>query len=958
LVSARQENGEKAMKLKEKILFLTLIVAVILICTVPRVEAQVTYNTSIIANTNGADTYTYVQIPTVNITEILNGGLNITYQSVGLGTTFLASYGERYDIITENPVNTTPYDPIIVNSTIIIGDNEVYDGGGRWYERGPGIEFGDWMFSITGDNATIRNCRFNYTDFANSVSLGVLNRCNNSTIEYCEIWNCGTYGFSFHGANNSRIHHNYFNEIQYAGSDTGVRNYNNTFDYNVICGPDGTMDRNGYKAMQSTGLEFSNNIVHITVGNNNTSASTRAGVLISPQYDGVFNMSILNNTFIGYPGNNPSGWENGATSCASIGISQGDVASTNITSSGNIFANIWRGIHCIAGTSGLYSTNDTVINYINAFANQEFYDQGANNFTGSVIHDEPYYTDFPWFAGAYGEPLEVYRLEAVPGDGIHYGLTPSVYTLYTLDISWVDDDTGVYFYIGGNRIQIGTSAGAVKIYAGTQDGTVFSWTDAANSSRAYMKILVDTRSGGATLYWPGDDEGQYGRYYPSYYNKFQLDMNAHKFTPTHFTILDRGTSVSTLHLLKQEIYINDFAVAIGSNKHQGLGFDGVRTPSTLYEGLEDIQALGFNATLFMDDGYISNNTWTTYLKNTDLELGQHFNPTTLTSIDNTEFEGNVTAQNNTIATLWDKQPKMYAVLGVGWLTNVSRVQWMAHEMDMIQRAGRMVKATPTSEALINSSFPYLDNGTVLGYAVSPLYGHETDEIPNDSGSITPVYWNIWINHLQVGLGTEVIVTGYYDWYMVNSNQYSGALDASFIYSTAPAGAAVYPTASQPTRNTTVIGYMCRIRSTFTDTGGLSHYIFSYDNGTGTYVNGTLTAIVGAPLSSVTDEVVKLNTTVGTTIRAIYYVNNTVDNWDASPALTFTTTAVPTTSDIEDSMIETFETMFSMFPLIVLVIALSVVEAGRGGMVDNKVIGFAVMVALVALMWVVIQGLGV
>ena len=758
---------------KHSLIKIILIIATILIITVPRVEAQVTYNTSITADTNGYDTYVYVQIPTANITEIDNLGVNITYQSVGLGTVFLASDGETYNIITNSTVNLTPYEKvIIVNDTIYF--NADFDGHGILYRKGAGLGLNEWAFAVNASDITVSNIKWDAGLNAGGVNEFVVIG-NRSILENCEIFNGSRYGFGFHGSTNSTIRKNISWRAQYGLSGSGAWNYGCEMYNNIVY----VSSRNAIKCKGMNGAIIYDNILYVDQGD--TDGATKIGIELSTDSPGNTGLRIENNTII---------LTNKSQAAAGWGINYNYHAvfnNTNINSTGNVFVNLDLGIHCDALSVGFTSLNDTFIDVTTPIQ-----DLAANTFTGSIVTDEPYYTDFPYFAGVYGNATSVYTASGGlnTSEGIYYGLYPSVYTKYTIDASWLGDFQGLYIYIGGVRISLQTwNFVNTRMFGTTSAGTVFTWTDGANVSRAFFTVEADPMRGGAWITWPGDDEGVNGSWLPFYSDKY-TDDNAHRFTPSHFTIDERGVAEATLHSFEQEIYVNDFVSAIGSNKHQGLGFDGVRTPDTLYNGLNDLVNLGFNCTLFMDDGYIGNNTWNTWLINTTFELGQHFNPVDLTSIPNTEFKGNVTDQNNTIASLWGKQPKAYAVLGVGWLVNGSRVQWMDHNMSEVQRANRMVKTTPQSEQLNAAGFNYLDNGTTAGFAVAPLYTHETDITPADAGSIDPALWSIWIDHVN---GSEVIVVGYYEWYMVNANQHNLEDDAGFTYGTGPVVPPVPPT---------------------------------------------------------------------------------------------------------------------------------------------------------------------
>lgn len=93
-----------------------------------------------------------------------------------------------------------------------------------------------------------------------------------------------------------------------------------------------------------------------------------------------------------------------------------------------------------------------------------------------------------------------------------------------------------------------------------------------------------------------------------------------------------------------------------------------------------------------------------------------------------------------------------------------------------------------------------------------------------------------------------------------------------------------PTFSAITANSTVSGSTAQLNCTVSDDYGVSGYIFSYDNGNGTWLNATWTSGTSATSSfNWTD-------TVGNTGHGKVYANDTSDNWGTSDQYNFTLTA--------------------------------------------------------------------
>ncbi|MCX6749737.1 MAG: hypothetical protein NTW17_03285, partial [Candidatus Pacearchaeota archaeon] len=88
-------------------------------------------------------------------------------------------------------------------------------------------------------------------------------------------------------------------------------------------------------------------------------------------------------------------------------------------------------------------------------------------------------------------------------------------------------------------------------------------------------------------------------------------------------------------------------------------------------------------------------------------------------------------------------------------------------------------------------------------------------------------------------------------------------------------------------NSTKAGQLIEHRILWTDTYGLSGYIFSFDNGTGTFVNDSFVSMTGTSnWSNITKSV---NSTVGLAIRWKIYANDSVNNSNATVIFVYDTT---------------------------------------------------------------------
>jgi len=98
-----------------------------------------------------------------------------------------------------------------------------------------------------------------------------------------------------------------------------------------------------------------------------------------------------------------------------------------------------------------------------------------------------------------------------------------------------------------------------------------------------------------------------------------------------------------------------------------------------------------------------------------------------------------------------------------------------------------------------------------------------------------------------------------------------------------------PTYSLNSTNSTLAGTPVEHRLRWQDSVGLSGYIFSFDNCTGTLVNDTWTVFSSNPDWSNVTKVI--NSTVGCTIRWYVYANDTSNNWNSSLIYSLMTTGV-------------------------------------------------------------------
>ncbi len=135
------------------------------------------------------------------------------------------------------------------------------------------------------------------------------------------------------------------------------------------------------------------------------------------------------------------------------------------------------------------------------------------------------------------------------------------------------------------------------------------------------------------------------------------------------------------------------------------------------------------------------------------------------------------------------------------------------------------------------------------------------------------------------LTANVGATVRYRWYAVDSsNKWNSTTIQTFVTKDGTP-----PTYASITHSTTVAGNPCTFSITCSDNAGLSKYIFSFDNGIGSFTNSTALAFTSNPQTiSVTKT---LTATVGATIRFRWFFNDTSNNWNSTATQSFTATLV-------------------------------------------------------------------
>lgn len=172
---------------------------------------------------------------------------------------------------------------------------------------------------------------------------------------------------------------------------------------------------------------------------------------------------------------------------------------------------------------------------------------------------------------------------------------------------------------------------------------------------------------------------------------------------------------------------------------------------------------------------------------------------------------------------------------------------------------------------------FLYNGSIFLTGIAGRTRNSTSWTTNPN---TTANWTqTQINNLEIGVKASINASGagsnisqmYADvWYMIQNINWS-----------------------TNSTNSTYEGQLVEHRVFWTDDVNLSGYIFSFDNGTGTFSNDSWVSMIGTANWSNVSKVV--NSTEGSTIKWIVYANDSADNWNVTDTFQYLTTVAPVDS---------------------------------------------------------------
>jgi len=133
-------------------------------------------------------------------------------------------------------------------------------------------------------------------------------------------------------------------------------------------------------------------------------------------------------------------------------------------------------------------------------------------------------------------------------------------------------------------------------------------------------------------------------------------------------------------------------------------------------------------------------------------------------------------------------------------------------------------------------------------------------------------------------------TFYYNITYANDTAGNLGVNTSILSVTVNAAADAFPQWQDNSTNSTTAGTVIEHRVNWTDDTALAGYIFSFDNGTGTFSNDSFVEMSGTQNWSNVSKVV--NATVGATIQWRVYANDSLNQLNATDIFVYNATAGP------------------------------------------------------------------
>ncbi len=394
-----------------------------------------------------------------------------------------------------------------------------------------------------------------------------------------------------------------------------------------------------------------------------------------------------------------------------------------------------------------------------------------------------------------------------------FGLTPSIKCRYLIDLEWSNSHSaswsgaGVSIGIGGVMLYCYSSGGGSRFYirgqyfnATNEFNSPFVW-DLGTSNRVEITIDTDTTVGKAYLSYNNyKAELPYYRFFwekekiqtenstvelPYYRYRWVEDKFLNTFTPDTIVLTPRSATsaeaddntIIKLYRVTQQVYAPNSVVTIGSNKYQAFGYDGPHPASTVAAGMDEIRDANMNATIFADIGYMNDPNFIQYLKGLiadGWELGIHYSEG-LSTLNLANATTMMMEEYKIISEMFETQPLTWCSLGN--LDNSTYSLLAKENLNMVFRSLRVIpQNVPGSTDITNPTIYYWLGAAKSGASTVPIYVHQTEVEPQPSrSSVDASNFDTWLYYI---INNGVRLTGFYKWYMINSNQIDATFDTS------------------------------------------------------------------------------------------------------------------------------------------------------------------------------------
>lgn len=376
------------------------------------------------------------------------------------------------------------------------------------------------------------------------------------------------------------------------------------------------------------------------------------------------------------------------------------------------------------------------------------------------------------------------------------GLVPALVTTYNIKFSW--DQTystwsGASIYLRLSGIQINAqanSAGTSMSLRGQYYNETFSqltaWTWALGAIEEYNITIIAnsiTKTANVTC---NSETGFFSGDIPWYGSTSDPTREgilgvrgSYEYNPEHMTFMAGVASSGGLgdctklwiKEITQTIPGTAKVQAIGSTIHQALGFDGPREPSHVMDGFNLIESYGGKPTIFADVDYLTNETYVQYIKGliaNGWELGIHFTED-LNSIAWEDLFDFIDTDFAAIVDIFNASPRSWTCLHT--VGNNTQAAYIYATYGCVWRNFLMPNTLMASASLTNNSFQWYFPASLSGYAGFTVFTHDTDLEPADVNSIDASKFRLWLSAL---VSNEIKIVGYYDWYMIQTNQVSAS----------------------------------------------------------------------------------------------------------------------------------------------------------------------------------------